>query len=54
MFHGTTIDDLLNIVERAEEHAHTVEVKTERNEDVMLPAFLADMATTTQDWVGAF
>jgi hypothetical protein len=54
MFHGTTIDDLLNIVERAEEHAHTVEVKTKHADDMMFPAFLADMATTTQDWVGAF
>jgi len=54
MFQGTTIDELLNIVERAEQHAHPVEVKVERNDNVMLPGFLADFSTTTHDWVGAF
>jgi len=54
MFNGTTIDELLNIVERAEEHAHTIEAKPEPNENVMYPGFLADVAKTSHDWVGAF
>ena len=54
MFHGTTIDELFDIVERAEEHSHPTEMKSEDNGDVMYPGFLANFATTTRDWVGAF
>ena len=54
MFHGTTIDELFDIVERAEEHSHPTEMNSEGNDDVMYPGFLANFATTTRDWVGAF
>ena len=54
MFHGTTIDELFDIVERAEEHSHATEMKSEPNEDVMYPGFLANFTQTTHDWVGAF
>ncbi|HVZ19001.1 MAG TPA: hypothetical protein VG897_17930 [Terriglobales bacterium] len=50
MFHGTTIDELLEIVERVEEHAH-VEMKPESSEDRMFPGFLASM-NTNQVWLG--
>ena len=50
MFHGTTIDDLLEIVERAEEHA-IFETKSDSSEDEMFPGFLANI-NTNQVWLG--
>jgi hypothetical protein len=50
MFHGTTIDELLEIVERAEEHAH-IEMKSASSEDEMFPGFLANV-NTNQVWLG--
>lgn len=50
MFNGTTIDELLNIVERAEEHARvseTIEVKPLE----VTPAFMYEMPNT-QVWYG--
>ena len=52
MFKGTTIDELLGMVERAEEHAQTVELKPAFNSNVMYPGFLAEVATTNQVWMG--
>jgi hypothetical protein len=52
MFNGTMIDELLQIVERAEEHAQTIELKTESNVQVMYPGFLAEVANTNQVWLG--
>ena len=52
MFHGTTIDELLEIVTRAEDHAHDLQVQS-RDEHLMYPAFMAEMANVNQDWVGA-
>jgi hypothetical protein len=44
MFHGTTIDDLLNIVERAEEHARTPEtVETKTAQVQVMPGFMYEM-----------
>ena len=54
MFHGTTIDELFDIVERAEEHSHPTEMKSEDNSGVMYPGFLANFTAPTRDWVGAF
>jgi hypothetical protein len=54
MFQGTTIEELLEIVERAEEHAHTVEMKSEATQPMMYPGFMAELTNTTHDWVGAF
>jgi hypothetical protein len=49
MFHGTTIDELLNIVERAEEQARveTIEVKPLE----VTPAFMYEIPNT-QVWYG--
>jgi hypothetical protein len=52
MFKGTTIDDLLGMVERAEEHAHSLDLKSEPNVQVMYPGFLAEVATRNQVWMG--
>jgi hypothetical protein len=52
MFNGTMIDDLLGMVERAEEHAQAVESKPQFNSGVMYPGFLAEVATTNQVWMG--
>ncbi len=54
MFQGTTIDDLLNIVERAEEHARVnemmaAEVKAEAT--VVVPAFMYEIPKQ-QVWYG--
>jgi hypothetical protein len=44
MFHGTTIDDLLNIVERAEEHARVPEkVAVEAKPAPFMSAFMYEM-----------
>ena len=52
MFSGMVIDELFEIVERAEEHAHMVETKSESN-DSMYPGFMAEVANTNnQVWVG--
>jgi len=53
MFHGTTIDELLEIVTRAEDHAHDLQTQS-RDEQVMLqyPGFMAEMANANQEWVG--
>ena len=52
MFHGTTIDELLEIVERAEDHAQTMDMKSESVEQLMYPGFLANVVNTNQDWLG--
>ena len=53
MFHGTTIEDLMNIVERAEEHARmpeSLEAKTLEPHQLM-PGFLYEV-TNQQVWSG--
>ena len=52
MFNGTMIDELLQIVERAEEHAQTIELKSETISNVLYPGFLAEVANTKQVWLG--
>jgi len=52
MFHGTTIDELLEIVERAEEQAHVFLAKSEDDSHIMYPGFLAEMTKTNQEWLG--
>jgi hypothetical protein len=45
MFHGTTIDELLNIVKRAEEHAREVKaVRLETKSEVPVSAFLYEVS----------
>jgi hypothetical protein len=52
MFHGTTIDELLNIVERAEEHARVAEpVTMELKSEAVTPAFMFEIANQ-QVWYG--
>jgi hypothetical protein len=52
MFHGTTIDELLNIVERAEEHAREVEpITMELKSEAAMPAFMYEIANQ-QVWYG--
>ena len=43
MFHGTTIDDLLNIVELAEEHARTTEAMMEAGPEEVTPVFMFEI-----------
>ncbi|HUN87766.1 MAG TPA: hypothetical protein VMU28_03185 [Terriglobales bacterium] len=52
MFHGTTIDELLEIVERAEDHAHDMQAQSGPVEPMMYPGFLAEMANVNQEWLG--
>ena len=52
MFSGTTIDELLDIVTRAEEHAQTLEAASESDEHAMYPGFMAELANTNHDWLG--
>ena len=52
MFNGTTIDELLEIVERAEDHAQTMDMKSAMTSDSMYPGFMAEMANSNQDWLG--
>ncbi len=54
MFHGTTIEDLMNIVVRAEEHARmpeALEVKSPIETREMMPGFLYEV-TNQQVWYG--
>jgi hypothetical protein len=52
MFHGTTIDELLNIVERAEEHARVTDTVTmEASPEPFVPAFMFEVPTQ-QVWYG--
>ncbi|HWR16466.1 MAG TPA: hypothetical protein VN577_16705 [Terriglobales bacterium] len=54
MFNGTMIDDLMNIVKRAEEHARTpetVEAKPQMPQMQMMPGFLYEVANQ-QVWYG--
>ncbi len=55
MFHGTTIDELMNIVERAEEHARVVEVDVVEAKNLagveMMPGFLFE-ASKLQSFLG--
>lgn len=51
MFHGTTIDDLLNIVERAEEHARVPEKVTVEAKPALMPAFMYELPKQ-QVWYG--
>ena len=51
MFHGTTIDELLNIVKRAEDHARELEpAALEVKPAEVLPGFLYEMPQ--QVWYG--
>jgi len=52
MFSGTMIDQLFEIVERAEDHAETMEMKFESNDNDMYPGFLAEMTRPNQVWLG--
>lgn len=52
MFHGTTIDELLNIVVRAEEHARTETAAVEAKPVETLPGFLYEMQKQQQVWYG--
>ena len=55
MFHGTTIDELLNIGERAEEHARTLEAAavTEAKPPQSMPGFIYEMQKQQQQvWYG--
>jgi hypothetical protein len=61
MFHGTTIDDLLEIVERAEGHVHSIEMHTmemhntemkAENPEAMYPAFMAELLQANLGMVG--
>ena len=52
MFSGTMIDELFEIVERAEDHAHLLEGQSEPNEQRMYPGFMANVVSTNQDWLG--
>jgi hypothetical protein len=52
MFHGTMIDELMNIVERAEEHARVPEVVETKVAGVeMMPGFLFE-ASKLQSFLG--
>lgn len=52
MFHGTTIDELMTIVERAEEHARTREMAEMKAAQVQLmPGFLYEVKNQ-QVWYG--
>ena len=51
MFYGTTIDELMNIVERAEEHARTSEATMEAMSQEAIPAFMLEMKNQ-QVWYG--
>lgn len=50
MFNGTTIDDLLNIVERVEEHARVSETMEVKASEVA-PVFMYEIPNT-QVWYG--
>ena len=53
MFYGTTIDDLMQMVQRAEDHARTERFsKEDAAEFEMTPAFMYQMANTNLVWVG--
>jgi hypothetical protein len=61
MFHGTTIDDLLEIVERAEGHVHSIEMHNmemhnmemkSENQEAMYPAFMAELLQANLGMVG--
>ncbi len=55
MFEGTMIEELFHIVERAEEHAHTIEIEAKPvAAGNMYPGFMAEVAKMNHDWVGAF
>jgi hypothetical protein len=52
MFHGTTIDELVHIVERAEEHARVAETATIKAKPMpLIPAFMCEMPKQ-QVWYG--
>ncbi len=52
MFLGTTIEDLMNIVERAEEHARETESPmVTAHSGEMLPGFMYEV-TNQQVWYG--
>lgn len=52
MFQGTMIEELFEIVERAEDHAHTLEAKSESSSNLLYPGFMAEMTNANQDWLG--
>jgi hypothetical protein len=52
MFAGTVIEELFEIVERAEDHAHTTDTKLQSNQPAMYPGFLANVVNANHDWMG--
>jgi hypothetical protein len=52
MFHGTTIEDLMQIVERAEEHAQTIEQVASVKQADVLPGFFYEMNRQKPTWLG--
>jgi hypothetical protein len=51
MNHGTVIEELFEIVERAEGHAHPMEMKME-NPEAMYPAFMTELLQANLGMVG--
>ena len=47
MFHGTTIEELLNIVERAEEQARVEPVTMELKSEAVTPVFMSEIDEST-------
>ena len=54
MFKGTTIDDLMNMVVRAEAHAHKAEPRSNvgREPAHQMPVLIYQMTKANQSWVG--
>jgi hypothetical protein len=51
MFNGTMIEELLQIVERAEQHARVIETKATAAKPEFMPGFLYEMQQQ-QGWYG--
>jgi len=56
MFSGMVIDELFEIVERAEVHAeessHSFEIKAHDDARVIFHGFMAEMSQQNQGWMG--
>ncbi len=56
MFHGTTIDELLEIVQRAEvkaeDSAPSFEIRAHDQARVIFHGFMAEMSNSNQAWMG--
>ena len=56
MFSGTVIEDLFQIVQRAEVHAeeatHSFEIKAHDDARVIFHGFMAEMSNQNQVWMG--